>query len=57
MQWICKHCGDGHLSDEVFTLVDGAESNEEVRKIIALYEVLVKVCDTCEDPGGFYQGV
>jgi len=52
LTWICRECGDGNLPPNIFQEIEEAETNEEVRKIVAMHEVLVKVCDVCELKAG-----
>lgn len=46
--WICRNCGDGNLPPDIFKMIDEAEGNEEVRKIVAMNEVQVKLCEVCQ---------
>ena len=48
LTWICRECGDGNLPPNIFQEVEEAETNEEVRRVLAMHEVLVKVCQVCE---------
>jgi hypothetical protein len=56
LSWVCTQCGDGSLPQEVFEAVQKAQTSEEVRKILAFHEVVVKVCDHCKNPETFFQG-
>ncbi|MBT5808044.1 hypothetical protein HOI18_02095 [Candidatus Uhrbacteria bacterium] len=46
--WICRECGDGNLPPNIFKEIEDATNNEEVRKIVAMHEVVVKVCEGCQ---------
>jgi len=48
LTWVCRECGDGNLPPDIFQEVEQAETNEEVRRVLAMHEVLVKVCQVCE---------
>jgi hypothetical protein len=47
LTWICRECGDGNLPMNIFKEIEEAKDDEEVRRVVGMHEVVVKVCDGC----------